>query len=383
MSAISAVEMALWDIKGKFAGLPVWQLLGGACRTGVMVYGIPAMKNAADTITGNRIVNPGFGGSTTYNTGAGWFDTAGIGISVGSKDVIRGNEIVDDQATPTTWYGVQLGSRRGSGAKPFGTVLTGNTTTGIIGSDVRTASYAPETPGNLVAEGNTLTWDEAYASGNVVEGYRVFNNGRPVATLPVGSAEIPGNLIDADAAGLENAAAGLAGWTAGGSGTRIARSAAAGANSAASLQLTSAAAGQLSTYSRKFTPVAGVTYTSVASFQAGTTARRVRTGLAFTSATGKVTRLAGSNSSTVDATTGWMTGTYSAAAPADAVSVQAFVMVENTVAGESHLLDRLGLVTGTATEQWTAPAGLSGTYQVVAYRAGTGDNSAAATVATP
>ena len=37
-SAISAIEMALWDIKGKALGVPVWQLLGGAARDRVRLY---------------------------------------------------------------------------------------------------------------------------------------------------------------------------------------------------------------------------------------------------------------------------------------------------------------------------------------------------------
>lgn len=38
MSAISGMDQALWDIKGKYFQTPVWQLMGGACRDRMRVY---------------------------------------------------------------------------------------------------------------------------------------------------------------------------------------------------------------------------------------------------------------------------------------------------------------------------------------------------------
>ena len=39
MAAVGAIDLALWDIKGKVTGLPVYQLLGGRSRDGAACYG--------------------------------------------------------------------------------------------------------------------------------------------------------------------------------------------------------------------------------------------------------------------------------------------------------------------------------------------------------
>ena len=50
MTVIAAVDTCLWDIKAKAANMPLYQLLGGASRDGVLVYGHANGEDIAHTV---------------------------------------------------------------------------------------------------------------------------------------------------------------------------------------------------------------------------------------------------------------------------------------------------------------------------------------------
>src|SRR5210317_528677 len=60
-NALSGLDQALWDIKGKMAGMPVYQLLGGKCRFAVDCYSHANGKSPEELVDSvQRIKEKGF-----------------------------------------------------------------------------------------------------------------------------------------------------------------------------------------------------------------------------------------------------------------------------------------------------------------------------------
>jgi len=99
MTALAAVDMALWDIKAKVAGLPLYQLLGGACRSGVTVYGHANGETVEQTICeARRYVEMGYKAVRLQSGVPGLASTYGV-----SKDKMFYEPADADLPTENIW----------------------------------------------------------------------------------------------------------------------------------------------------------------------------------------------------------------------------------------------------------------------------------------
>ena len=80
MSAIAAVDTALWDIRSKSLGVPLYQLLGGASREGVLVYGHASGEDLEKTLGAfGHFLNLGYKAVRAQSGIPGLKSTYGIG----------------------------------------------------------------------------------------------------------------------------------------------------------------------------------------------------------------------------------------------------------------------------------------------------------------
>ncbi len=118
-NAISGIDMALWDIKGKLAGMPLYQLFGGKVREGVPIYrhadgrdvselSENIEKYRAQGITHIRCQSGGYGGGSFGPAPAHAAEQSAPGIYLNARKYMRDTEKMFDALRSRVGFEVEL-----------------------------------------------------------------------------------------------------------------------------------------------------------------------------------------------------------------------------------------------------------------------------------
>ncbi len=118
-NAISGIDMALWDIKGKLAGMPLYQLFGGKVREGVPIYrhadgrdlselSENIEKYRAQGITHIRCQSGGYGGGSFGTAPAHAAEKSAPGIYLDARKYMRDTEKMFDALRSRVGFEVEL-----------------------------------------------------------------------------------------------------------------------------------------------------------------------------------------------------------------------------------------------------------------------------------
>ena len=185
MSAIAAVDTALWDLKGKVAGLPVYQLLGGRSRDGVTVYGHAAAETVDDVLVDvARLVDAGYRAVRVQTAVPGLSDTYGVSADARTYEP-AGSKVETRWSTPR--YLAHVPSVFAKVRAEFGPALA-----------LLHDAHHRLTPIEAAALGRSLepyglTWLEDPVPAELQEGYRLI---RQHTTTPLAVGEVFNSVWD-------------------------------------------------------------------------------------------------------------------------------------------------------------------------------------------